>query len=259
MPDVTDGHAYPRLAASGFRTRSVIHAGAQHTEFELADAAFHSQQQPIVRAARIVYGIKVDHACADKSAQFQVAPLFRLPSVRGSHRDFNVAEGAATRFIDQVILSPLAFEIGLDLRLGRLPDVHHGFPQLQNRRSKEVSARHRCPPLSRRPPPASGDPLSLRTFIVRNRGDSNAITSWRGVAGRDGVVTTGLRKCFIPLLLGDSDIVGRASPKTAIDEELTQVLKGHDIDLRRTERHVGARCTAGGFICITVRCEPALG
>ena len=39
MPDVTDGHAYPRLAASGFRTRSVIHAGAQHTEFELADAA----------------------------------------------------------------------------------------------------------------------------------------------------------------------------------------------------------------------------
>jgi hypothetical protein len=78
------------------------------------------------------------------------------------------------------------------------------------------------------------------TFIIHNCGDSNAITSWRGVAGPDGVVTTGSRKSFILLLLGDSDIAGRASPKTAIDEELTQVLKGHDIDSRRAERHVGA-------------------
>ncbi len=39
--------------------------------------------------------------------------------------------------------------LSLDLRLGRLPDAHHGFP-LQNGRRKEVSARHRCPPLLRR-------------------------------------------------------------------------------------------------------------
>jgi hypothetical protein len=49
-----------------------------------------------------------------------------------------------------------------------------------------------------------------------------------------------LRKRFILLLLDDSDIAGRASPKTAIDEELTQVLERHDIDPWRAERHVGA-------------------
>jgi hypothetical protein len=43
------------------------------------------------------------------------------------------------------------------------------------------------------------------------------------------------------LLLGDSDIAGRASPKTAIgDEELAHVFKRHDIDLRRAKRHVSA-------------------
>jgi hypothetical protein len=56
----------------------------------------------------------------------------------------------------------------------------------------------------------------------------------------DGVVATGLRKIFILLLLGDSNIAWRASPKTAINEELAQVFKRHDIDLRRTKRHVSA-------------------
>ena len=54
MPEVADRHADaqfapPRLGASG-----VEHAGTQDAKLELADAALHAQQEPIVRAAGIV-------------------------------------------------------------------------------------------------------------------------------------------------------------------------------------------------------------
>ena len=39
MPDVANRNADPQLTASRLRARSVEHAGTQHTEFELADAA----------------------------------------------------------------------------------------------------------------------------------------------------------------------------------------------------------------------------
>jgi hypothetical protein len=42
------------------------------------------------------------------------------------------------------------------------------------------------------------------------------------------------------LLLGDSNVALRASPKTAINEELAQVFNRHHIDPRRTDPHVGA-------------------
>lgn len=158
---------------------------ARSTPDRTADTAFHSQQQPIVRAAWIVYAVEVDHTRADKSAQFQqmmpVAPIASEPrsvetqhganlagakpgnqsvetrprhcAARGASQvvvdDFDVAEAAAARFADQIILPPLTFKISLDLALGRLPDVDHGFP-LQNRHGKELSACHRCSPRSRR-------------------------------------------------------------------------------------------------------------
>jgi hypothetical protein len=64
--------------------------------------------------------------------------------------------------------------------------------------------------------------------------------SWRGRPGRGGA-TANLRECFILLLLGDSDIAWRASPKTAIDEKLTQVLKRQNVNLCPAEPHADAR------------------
>jgi len=49
-----------------------------------------------------------------------------------------------------------------------------------------------------------------------------------------------LCKRFIGLLLGDSDFAGRASPKTAIDEELAELFEGGDIYAGIPERQFSA-------------------
>jgi hypothetical protein len=45
---------------------------------------------------------------------------------------------------------------------------------------------------------------------------------------------------FIRLLLGDSVVAGRASPKTAIDEEFAEIFESGDIDARIPERQIRA-------------------
>ena len=203
VPDVTDRHADPQLAAPRLGSRRIVHPGAQDAEFELADTALHSQQEPVVRAARVINPVEINDACAHKTAELQqvmpVAPVAGEPrsvetqhsaniagaepghqsiEPRPRHRparrspevvvdDLYVAEAPVARFVDQIVLATLTFEVGLDLGLRRLPDVHDGFP-LQNRRGKKVSARHRRPPpVGRRPPPASGGwPDSRRSFGV---------------------------------------------------------------------------------------------
>ena len=157
MPGVTDRHTYSQLAAPRFRARRIIHPGAQHAEFELADTAFHSQQQPVVRATGIVNAVEVDDAGAHKTTELQqmmpfasvaseprsvetqhgahlarAKPRHKPIEPRPRHRpdcraakiivdDLDVAKPATASFVDQIILSSLAFEIGLGLRLRRLP------------------------------------------------------------------------------------------------------------------------------------------
>jgi hypothetical protein len=41
MPDVADRHADAQLAAARLGAGGVEHAGTEHTEFKLADAALH--------------------------------------------------------------------------------------------------------------------------------------------------------------------------------------------------------------------------
>jgi hypothetical protein len=65
MPDVADRNADPQLTATRLGTRSVKHAGPQHAEFELADAAFHAKQQPVIRPTGIVDPVRVDHPRLD--------------------------------------------------------------------------------------------------------------------------------------------------------------------------------------------------
>ena len=83
VPDVTDRHADPQLAAPRLGSRRVVHSGAQDAEFELTDAALHSQQEPLVRAARIISPVEIDDAGAHKTAELQqvmpVAPVAGEP------------------------------------------------------------------------------------------------------------------------------------------------------------------------------------
>ena len=282
MPDVTDRHADPQFAAPRLGSRRVVHSGAQHAEFELADAALHSQQEPVVRAARVINPVEIDDARADKTAEFQQVmpvaavagkprsveaqhgadvagakprdkPIEARPRHRPARRapkivvdDLDVAEAAAARLVDQVVLTPLAFEVGLNLGLRRLPDVHDGFP-LQDRRGKKVSAASSPSSSAGATPAACIRRLARRATtlwrscdcIIQSCGASNASASWRGPSAF-GFAVTGFCRRFIGLLLGNSDFAGRASPKTAIDEEPGEVLERRDIDMRIAERQVGA-------------------
>ena len=83
VPDVTDRHADPQLAAPRLGSRRIVHPGAQDAEFELADAALHSQQEPVVRAARVINPVEINDAGAHKTAELQqvmpVAPVAGEP------------------------------------------------------------------------------------------------------------------------------------------------------------------------------------
>ncbi len=68
MPDVTDRHADPQLTTPGFCSGGIEHAGAQHAKLELADAALHAEQEPIVRPAGIVDAVQIDHSGLDQAA-----------------------------------------------------------------------------------------------------------------------------------------------------------------------------------------------
>src|SRR5215469_7219080 len=83
MPDIADRHADPQLAAARLGAGGIEHAGPQHTQLEFADAALHTEQQPVVRPAGIVNPIEVDHPRVDQPAQFEqvmpIAPVAREP------------------------------------------------------------------------------------------------------------------------------------------------------------------------------------
>ena len=196
MPDVADRHADAQLAAPRLGAGGVEHAGAQHAELELADAALHAEQQPIVRPAGVVDAVQVDHPRLDQAAELeQVMPVAAVAGEPGGveaqhgadlagaepcHQPLeagprhhpaggaaevvvdhlDVAEAPAPRDVDELVLAPLALEVGLDLGLGGLPDIDHRLA-LQHRGGQEISARHRhAPPPRRRRPPAAGWPAA---------------------------------------------------------------------------------------------------
>ena len=181
MPDVADRHADAQLAAARLGAGGVEHAGAQHAELELADAALHAEQQPIVRPAGVVDAVQVDHPRLDQAAQLeQVMPVAAVAGepggVEAQHSadlagaeprhepleagprhhaaggaaeivvdHLDVAEAPAPGDVDELVLAPLALEIGLDLGLGGLPNIDHRLA-LQHRGRQEISARHRHAP-----------------------------------------------------------------------------------------------------------------
>jgi hypothetical protein len=76
MPHIADRHADAQLTAPRFGAGGVEHAGTQHTELELADAALHAEQQPVVRPAGVIDPVQIDHARLHQPAELeQVMPV----------------------------------------------------------------------------------------------------------------------------------------------------------------------------------------
>src|ERR1044071_2054375 len=71
VPCVADGDRDPELTAPRLRPGRLVHARADDTQLELGDAALHTEQQTVVRAARIVHAVQVDDAGLDQPAQLE--------------------------------------------------------------------------------------------------------------------------------------------------------------------------------------------
>ena len=67
VPDVAERNRQAQFAAAGLGPGSVQHPGAQNAEFELADAAFHAEEQTITWPTRIIDTLAVDDAGFEKS------------------------------------------------------------------------------------------------------------------------------------------------------------------------------------------------
>src|SRR4029077_16998524 len=97
MPEVADRHADPEFTAPRLGTGGIQHPGAEHAEFELADAALHAEQQSIVRPAGIVDPVEVDHSRLDQAAELeQVMPVTPVAGEPGGIEAQNRSPPAAT-------------------------------------------------------------------------------------------------------------------------------------------------------------------
>ena len=116
---------------------------------------------PVAPVAGEPGGVEAQHGSDFSGAQPCHEPLKARP---GHHPaggaaeiiidHFDVAETAASRDIDELVLPPLALEVGLDLGLGGLPDIDHCFAlqHVAGRISALVIVM--LPPRRRRPPSA---------------------------------------------------------------------------------------------------------
>ena len=199
-PNIADRHADAQLAPLRLGAGGVEHAGAQHPELELADAPLHPEQ-PVVRPAGVVDAIEIDHPRLDQATAFEqvvpVAAVAREPGgVEAEHRaDF---AGAATppgrpspaappcrwrsgrdrrqspRRCEspgvgprrRARTAPLALEVGLDLRLRRLPNVDHVA-------SCRIAAGSSAPVIAALP---GHDPRCLHQQAGETRDDGGALT-----------------------------------------------------------------------------------
>jgi hypothetical protein len=71
VPRVAERHADAQLAPPCLRAGGVQHAGAQDTELELADAAFHAKQKPVIGTAWIIDRLVIYHPRLDQPAEFE--------------------------------------------------------------------------------------------------------------------------------------------------------------------------------------------
>jgi hypothetical protein len=164
MPQVAYGDGNPQFSPPRLRTGGVEHPRAQDAQLELADAALHPEQQAIVGATRVVDTVEIDDARLDEPAEFeQVMPIATIPgeprgveaknganlagaqpsdepvksgpgdgAARGATEvivdHFDVAKSASASLVNELILTPLALQVDLNLGLRRLANVDDGLP-----------------------------------------------------------------------------------------------------------------------------------
>src|SRR3984893_58355 len=92
MPDVADRHADAQLTAPRLGAGRVEHAGTQHAQLELADAALHAEKKPIIGSAGVVNPIQVDHSRFDQAAE--VEQMVPVAAVTGEPRGVEAQHGA---------------------------------------------------------------------------------------------------------------------------------------------------------------------
>src|SRR4051812_9145880 len=212
MPDVADRHADTQLAASRLGTGGIEHTRPQHAELELADAALHTEQQPIVRPAGVVDPVHIDHPRLDQPAKLeQVMPIATVAGeprgIEAQHgtnlagaqpRDepfeawsrrrtaggtaeivvdhFDVAETPLPGDFDEIVLPPLAFEVVVNLCRGGLTNINHRLA-LQHGGRQQISARHcQAPRWSCRRPPTAGWPTCRARFGALRESSREALS-----------------------------------------------------------------------------------
>lgn len=189
VPDVPDQYADAQVASPSLGTGGIQHSGTKHPKFELADAALHAEQQPVIRLTRVIDAVEIDDPGVNEPAKLQqVVPVpavarqagsveaqnrTDLPGAQPCHEpieararhcsaggateiiidDFYIAESVTPGDLDQLILTPAALLVGLHLAWGGLAHVDDGLAA-QYRGRETVSARHRLAPRSgcQRPP-----------------------------------------------------------------------------------------------------------
>ena len=194
MPDVADRDRDPELSPPRLGTGGVEHARTQNAKLELTNAALHAEQEPIVRATRVVDAVEIYDAGLHQAAKLEevmpVAPVPReaggvetqngpdvagakpsnellepRPSDRAAGRatkvvvdNLNVAKSSASSLVDKLVLTPLTLEVDLNLGLGGLTDIDDSLP-LEDGRGEELTVHYRCPPRTRPLPlPSAGGP-----------------------------------------------------------------------------------------------------
>src|ERR1700677_752870 len=76
MPEIAGRDADAQVAAKCLTVLGIVHACTNDAELELADTALHAQQQPIVRPARVIDAVRIDHLGADQPTELkQVMPV----------------------------------------------------------------------------------------------------------------------------------------------------------------------------------------
>ena len=146
-----------------FRAGGVEHPRAQHTEFELADLAFHPEQETIIRVTGIIDAILIDDPRFDQTAQLKkMAPVTAVSRnarrLETNHRadvasaqpgdeafearpcdcaagrqaeiviDYlNLGEPMVSSDVHEVVLTAPTFDIVSHLRRGGLANIDHGL------------------------------------------------------------------------------------------------------------------------------------
>jgi hypothetical protein len=161
VPDIANWHRNPEFTSTSLRSRCIQHPRSQNAEFELANAALHSQQKAIIGSPRVVDAIKINDEGIDETAQLkQMMPVPAIASqARGVKTEngtdlactepsnklvetrtrygparrtakivvdyLDIVEPPLARFINEVVLATLTLEMDLHLRLSGLTHIYN--------------------------------------------------------------------------------------------------------------------------------------